>query len=119
MDNANPPRRHRILHLSDTHATESGSDADGVDAVGARDRLLHDVRHVTDIDLVVVSGDIADDGSEAGCRAVVDRIGRFATERGVPHVYTTGNHDDRAAFAAVLGSGHRDPDGADVGRLTA
>ena len=119
MDIANPPRRHRILHLSDTHVTGSGFDEDGVDAAAALDRLLHDVRHVTDIDLVVVSGDIADDGSEAGCQAVLDRVGRFAAERGIPHVYTTGNHDDREAFAAVLGTGHRGADGTDVGRLAA
>jgi 3',5'-cyclic-AMP phosphodiesterase len=76
-------RRRRILHLSDTHVTASGLDADGVDAAGALDRLLRDARFVPDIDLVVVSGDIADDGSEAGCRAVLDRVGRFAAERGV------------------------------------
>jgi 3',5'-cyclic-AMP phosphodiesterase len=112
-----PSRRHRVLHLSDTHVTASGFDADGIDAAGALDRLLHDARFVPDVDLVVVSGDIADDGSEAGCRAVLDRVGRFAAERGVPHVYSTGNHDDRRAFAAVLGTGHRGSDGLDVGRL--
>jgi 3',5'-cyclic-AMP phosphodiesterase len=109
--------RHRILHLSDTHATGSGFDEDGVNAIAALDRLLHDVRFVPDIDLVVVSGDIADDGSEAGCAAVLDRVGRFAAERAIPHVYTTGNHDDRDSFAAVLGSGHLGGDGVDVGRL--
>jgi Icc protein len=112
-----PSWRHRILHLSDTHVTESGYDQDGVDAAGSLDRLLDDARFVPDIGLVVVSGDIADDGSEAGCRMVLDRVGRFAAERGVPHVYSTGNHDDRDAFAAVLGSGHLSSDGVDVGQL--
>jgi Icc protein len=114
---ATPVGRHRILHLSDTHVTASGHDEDDVDAAAALDRLLFDARHVPDIDLVVVSGDVADDGSEAGCAAVLGRIGRFAAERGVPHVYSTGNHDTRDAFAAVLGSGHRAADGTDIGRL--
>ena len=114
---ATPLRRHRILHLSDTHVTASGHDEDGVDAAAALDRLLFDARHVPDIDLVVVSGDVADDGSEAGCSAVVERVGRFAAARRVPHVYSTGNHDTRDAFEAVLGSGHRAADGSDVGRL--
>lgn len=109
--------RHRILHLSDTHLTGSGLDEDGVDAAAALDRLLHDVRFVPDVDLVVVSGDVADDGSRAGYEAALGRIGRFAAERGVPHVYSTGNHDVRDDFAAVLGSGHRGHDGSDVGRL--
>ncbi len=58
--------RYRILHLSDPHLTGTGQDMDGVDAAGALDRILADVRFVTGIDLVVVSGDIADDGSDEG-----------------------------------------------------
>lgn len=114
---APPAARHRILHLSDTHVTENGFDEDGVDAAAALDRLLADARHVPDLDLVVVSGNVADDGSEAGCAAVLERVGRFAAQRGIPQVYSTGNHDNRDAFAAVLGSGHLGPDGTDVGGL--
>ncbi|WP_166138484.1 metallophosphoesterase [Nocardioides ochotonae] len=105
----------RILHLSDTHATATGVDMDGVDAAAALERVLHDVRHVPGIELVVVSGDVADDGSETGYRAVREQVGAFARARGIPHVYCTGNHDDRSAFGAVLGSGHLGPDGEDRG----
>lgn len=108
---------HRILHLSDTHVTASGLDEDGVDALAALDQLLRDCRHLTRLDLVVVTGDLADDGSAEGCALVRERIGRFAAGRGIPHVYTTGNHDRRPAFTAVLGSGHLDAQGADAGRL--
>ncbi len=111
------PTTHRILHLSDTHVSRTGPDEDGVDAVSALERILHDVRHVPDLDLVLVTGDIADDGSYEGCVAVRELVGGFAEERGVPHVYTTGNHDDRDAFARALGSGHLGADGRDVGRL--
>lgn len=107
----------RILHLSDTHVSASGPDGDGVDAVASLDRMLHDLRHVPCLDLVVVSGDIADDGSASGCAAVQERVGAFAAERGIPHVYSTGNHDDRAGFAEVLGSGHLSAAGTDVGEL--
>lgn len=107
----------RILHLSDTHMSSSGTDMDGVDAIAALDRLLLDARHVPDIDLVIVSGDIADDGSAAGCRAVLERVGAFAAQRGVPHIYCTGNHDVRISFREVLGSGHLNPDGTDRGEL--
>jgi len=106
----------RILHLSDTHVSATGVDMDGVDAAAALERILHDVRHVPGLDLVVLSGDIADDGSVAGCQTVFDRVGAFATERGIPHVYSTGNHDDRTSFRQVLGSGHRDADGSDIGQ---
>ncbi|SDC85158.1 metallophosphoesterase [Nocardioides lianchengensis] len=105
---------HRILHLSDTHVSATGPDEDGVDALRALDGLLADLRDVAGIDLVLVTGDVADDGSEAGCSVVRERVGAFAAERGVPHVYTTGNHDDRTAFTAALGSGHLSPDGRDL-----
>ncbi|ADB31126.1 metallophosphoesterase [Kribbella flavida DSM 17836] len=109
--------RHRILHLSDTQVGRDGRDEDGVDAVAALERMLHDARHLPDLDLVVVSGDIADDGSVEGCVAVRDRVAAFAAARGIPHVYCTGNHDDRSTFATALGSGHLGPDGTDLGRL--
>ncbi|GIF96552.1 metallophosphoesterase [Catellatospora citrea] len=102
--------RHRILHLSDTHFNSPD-----VDAPAALAQILHDARHVTDLDLVVVSGDIADDGSAEGCAGVREQVGRFCAERGIPHVYCTGNHDTRDAFAAVLGSGHLSADGTDTG----
>ena len=108
---------HRILHLSDTHATATGIDGDGVDALASLDQILRDCRHLTGLDLVVVSGDIADDGSAQGCALVRDRIARFAAGRGIPHVYTTGNHDRRPGFTAALGTGHRDAQDADAGVL--
>ncbi|MEI7058015.1 metallophosphoesterase [Nocardioides sp. CCNWLW239] len=107
----------RILHLSDTHVSASGHDMDGVDAVASLEGILRDARHVPGLDAVVVSGDIADDGSVEGCRSVLDRVGAFAAERGIPHVYSTGNHDARGPFREVLGSGHLEADGSDRGRL--
>lgn len=110
---------YRILHLSDTHVTESGFDEDGVDALAALDQILLDCRHLAALDLVVVTGDIADDGSAEGCALVRDRVGRFAAERGIPHVYTTGNHDRRPGFTAALGTGHFDGQGSCTGHLLA
>jgi Icc protein len=108
---------YRILHLSDTHLTASGLDEDGVDARGSLAGLLHDIRHVSGVDLVVVSGDVADDGSAAGYEDARQQIGAYAGERGIPVVFATGNHDNREHFAEVLGSGHLDVDGSDNGRL--
>jgi 3',5'-cyclic AMP phosphodiesterase CpdA len=109
---------HRILHLSDTHATGSGFNQDGVNAVASLEQILHDARFVPGIDAVVISGDIADDGSAEGCAAVLERVGKFAAERGIPQIYSTGNHDRRPGFTAVFGSGHVGADRSDVGRLS-
>ncbi|HWD79805.1 MAG TPA: metallophosphoesterase [Kribbella sp.] len=53
----------RLLHLSDTHVSRTGPDADGVDGLTALRGLLHDVRRVPELDLVVVSGDVAEDST--------------------------------------------------------
>ncbi|WP_207783914.1 metallophosphoesterase [Micromonospora globispora] len=106
--------RHRILHLSDTHLNSPD-----VDASAALARILYDACFVPEVDLVVVSGDIADDGSAEGCAGVREQVGRFGAERGIPHVYCTGNHDTREAFAAALGSGHLAADGTDIGTTMA
>jgi Icc protein len=105
----------RILHLSDTHMTASGTDMDGVDAVAALDGMLHNARHVPALDAVVVTGDIADDGSTDGCEAVRKSVGAFAAARGIPHIYSTGNHDARPAFRETLGTGHLNADGSQRG----
>jgi len=108
----------RILHLSKTHVPRRpGPDEDGVDARVALAQLLKDCRHLSGVDLVVVSGDVADDGSAEGYDAVQALVGGFARERQVGQVYCPGNHDDRAAFAGTLGNGHLDADGGDVGPL--
>lgn len=104
-----------MLHLSDIHLTASGLDEDGVDARSSLGRILDDLRHEPDLDVVVVSGDIADDDSIAGYEQAKQLIAAFASARDIPYVFCTGNHDDRDNFAAVLGSGHRGPDGTDRG----
>jgi Icc protein len=107
---------HRILHLSDTHLTAAGYDTNGIDTAASLRRMLADTRYLDGLDLVIVSGDVADDGSAAGYAAAREIVGGFAAARGIPHVYAIGNHDDRAAFAGVLGSGHLSSSGADAGR---
>ncbi|WP_405724657.1 metallophosphoesterase [Streptomyces sp. NBC_01537] len=101
----------RILHLSDTHLDQSGGpDADGADGTAALRLLLAELNHLEDLDAVVVTGDVSDDGSrEAYTRADL-LLSDYAGRRGADVFYTTGNHDDRSAFAGVLGSGHGQPE---------
>lgn len=106
----------RVLHLSDTHAAATPPDANGAESAGALEQLLADLRGIESLDLVLVTGDITDDGSIDGSLAVRDRVGAFAAERRIPHVYLPGNHDDRANFPRVFGSGHLDALGHDLAR---
>lgn len=104
----------RILHLSDTHlARAEGPDARGQDGREILRRLLADCEGIPGLDLILVSGDVADDGSVEGCAAARDLVDELARARAVPTVFTMGNHDLRASFAVALGSGHRDASGAE------
>ncbi|MET0695719.1 MAG: metallophosphoesterase [Propionibacteriaceae bacterium] len=110
----------RILHLSDTHLESfDGPNRHGVNARESLTRMLDDCRYLQPLDLVVVSGDVTDDGSVGAYTAAAARIGAFARSRGAAYVFCMGNHDDRGTFGQVLGSGHYDADGHDVGELVA
>ncbi|WP_055526896.1 metallophosphoesterase [Streptomyces graminilatus] len=104
----------RILHLSDTHIDHAGApNRNGLDPTASLRGLLADVRHLANLGAVVVSGDLADSGAPEEYAVVRDLVGGFARKRGIPVFLTTGNHDERGAFAKVLGSGHLDPSGRD------
>ncbi len=93
----------RILHLSDTHLTRAtGPDSDGIDSRDSLRRILADCAQLAGLDAVLVTGDVADDGSPEAYADVRSLVGTFAAERGIPALYTTGNHDERKAFSAEL-----------------
>ncbi|MEU6348629.1 metallophosphoesterase [Streptomyces sp. NPDC047072] len=100
----------RILHLSDTHLERTDTpNRAGVNATESLRLMLAELRHLTAVDAVVVTGDLANDGAVEAYTAVRDLIGDFARRLDAPAFYTTGNHDERIAFGKVLGSGHADP----------
>lgn len=94
----------RILHLSDTHLSGEGTLHHGmVDTTAALRRVLDRAASVGRLDLVVASGDLSDDGSEASYRVLRDLLEPWAKARGAAVIYTMGNHDLLAGFRAVLG----------------
>lgn len=97
--------RLRILHLTDTHLFGDASLHYG--SVDTEAHLRRALAHVGSrpFDLVVVSGDISEDGTEASYRKAARLIGDWAGARGIRTVFAMGNHDRREVFRAVLGGG--------------
>lgn len=94
----------RILHLSDTHfAGDGGRHYGVVDTAEHLRRALGHVGHLL-FDLVVISGDVSEDGSEASYQQINDILVPWSLARGARVVFAMGNHDRREAFRAVLGS---------------
>ncbi|MFC8432926.1 metallophosphoesterase family protein [Streptomyces sp. NPDC057253] len=101
----------RTLQLSDTHVERTDApNRNGVNATDSLRLMLAELRHLRDVDAVVVTGDIANAGDAEAYAVVRELVGEFARPLGAPVFYTTGNHDEREAFGKVLGSGHAEPE---------
>lgn len=101
---ASDPRPLRILHLSDTHLYGDESlHYDLVDTRMALERVLTRAAELEPVDLVVVSGDLSEDGTEEAYRRLRSAVEGWARERGAVVAYAMGNHDEPGAFERVLG----------------
>lgn len=97
----------RILHLSDTHLTGDGALHQGtVDTTAALGALLEHLDAVPGVGLVVISGDVSEDGSPESYQTVRRMVGGWAERHGAAFVTVPGNHDQRAGFRQVLVNGH-------------
>ena len=104
----------RLVHLSDAHLSGDGSPHQGVvDTTAALDRVLAEAGRVEAVRLLVGSGDLSDDGSEASYRLLRDRVDAWADAHGAAVALVPGNHDLREGFRAVLGDGHGRASGGD------
>ncbi|ROP65393.1 metallophosphoesterase [Curtobacterium sp. PhB115] len=97
----------RVLHLSDTHLTGDGALHQGsVDTTAALESVLARVDDLPGVGLVVISGDVSEDGSPESYAAVLERVGGWAERHGAALVAVPGNHDLREGFRQVLANGH-------------
>jgi 3',5'-cyclic-AMP phosphodiesterase len=108
-----PAARRRVLHLSDLHLNARGELRYGVDADLALSAVLDSCASLGELAAVIVTGDVADDGSEAAYNRARAVLLDFARARRARLVLCVGNHDDRDAFTRSLGSGHLGAGGND------
>jgi Icc protein len=90
-----------VLQLSDTHFTESPEGrVNGLDPAARLERVLTAWgAYGWRADLVLLTGDNADDGSLAACR----RLAEAVSSLGVPVFAVAGNHDAAGPVTAVFG----------------
>lgn len=89
----------KFLHLSDLHLGEPGRRLFGLDPWERLDACLeHASRSHGDADVLVVTGDLADQGSIEAYRGLRVRLDRLP----MPYALLVGNHDDRRHFLQVF-----------------
>lgn len=92
----------KIIHVSDLHLAVPGVLLFGSDPLERLEDCIADLnRHHADADLVVFSGDLANDGEMAAYAALADRLKALIA----PYRLILGNHDDRAAFRSFFPAG--------------
>ncbi|TPK85242.1 MULTISPECIES: phosphodiesterase [unclassified Mesorhizobium] len=89
----------KIIQLSDPHLMAPGGLLYGSDPLARLDACLADIgENHADADLVVISGDLTNDGERAAYAALRERLAQFSPACRL----MLGNHDDRAVFLEMF-----------------
>ncbi|WP_258589037.1 metallophosphoesterase [Mesorhizobium sp. AR02] len=89
----------KIIQLSDPHLMAPGGLLYGSDPLARLDACLADIgKNHADAELVVISGDLTNDGERAAYVALRERLAQFSP----PCRLMLGNHDDRALFLEMF-----------------
>jgi 3',5'-cyclic-AMP phosphodiesterase len=89
----------KIIQVTDTHLAAPGARLFGLDPLARLDACIDDInRNHADVDLVVVSGDLANNGERAAYVALKESLARLRP----PVRLMLGNHDDRDLFLDVF-----------------
>jgi 3',5'-cyclic-AMP phosphodiesterase len=92
-----------LVQISDTHLRAGGEHLHGIDTQANLVRVLDSIRAAeARIGAIVLSGDLADDGSAAVYRRLRALVEPVAAELGARVLYVMGNHDERTAFGVEL-----------------
>lgn len=90
----------RIIHMSDLHLTSDKHPIWGVDTYKQFVKALNSIGSIHDVDCIVVSGDIADDGNLLTYQYADELLNSFS----IPVLWCPGNHDNIDTFFAFAKS---------------
>ena len=99
-----PAARHIIAHISDTHLLQGGAPLGGrADTVSPFHRLVDQLSRLgTTLDVILVTGDVADLGEPDAYRIARESIAPLVEATGAELVWVMGNHDERGPFRVEL-----------------
>ncbi len=107
---------HLLIQLSDVHLTRAGELAPGVDPaanLASALALMEDEGLAPDV--VLVTGDLANEGDEPSYRDLAAALSASRALMGATILYVPGNHDRRGPFRTVLLGGA--PDGGPINQV--
>ena len=84
----------KIIHMSDLHLTSDKHPIWGVDTYEQFTKALNSIGSIPNIDCIVVSGDIADDGNLLTYQYADDMLNSLS----IPVLWCPGNHDNIETF---------------------
>ncbi|WP_036837622.1 phosphodiesterase [Pleomorphomonas oryzae] len=97
----------KLIQLTDPHLCGRGELVCGRDPAKSLTAAVADInRHHADADLVIITGDLSDDGSPQSYRLLAEIIVPLVP----PARLLLGNHDDRSAFRSVFQDAPADDD---------
>ena len=101
----------RILHLTDTHlyGDPAARHYDRIDTTAALRGVLARLEGLTDIDVVVHTGDASEDGTAESYRLLHELLDPFAASLGAELAVVMGNHDVSTVYGESVAPGQRRP----------
>lgn len=84
----------RIIHVSDIHLENQGKIIWGVDTKEHFDTAIKKIRYMNDIDAIIISGDLSNDGSTWAYKYIDMALANI----NIPVFCCPGNHDDLEEF---------------------
>lgn len=99
-----------LAQITDLHIQEKGATrSDGTDTAVDLTRCIDAVNRLApQPDLILITGDLTEDGEEAQYRHLAEHLARIRA----PYYLIPGNHDDRTALRLVFGDLPYDPPGS-------
>jgi 3',5'-cyclic AMP phosphodiesterase CpdA len=78
----------RIVHISDIHLTENGTEIWGINTLEHFQKAIHKIKEMDGLDGIIVSGDLSNDGSNGLMNVLIELLKKSVCRLIVAQVIT-------------------------------